>query len=114
MMGAFIVLTSVVFLGPALTLGLQEALPAGVPAAFDFLASGLVVLELAILVTILPSLADVAVPSSRRTSLLVVGAIQVIALSNAAFLALGLRWSGLVLELIHALWFAAPLALWAL
>jgi hypothetical protein len=50
---------------------------------------------------------------SRRSSLLVAGAIQALALSNAAVLALGLRWSGLGLELMQALWFAAPLALWA-
>ncbi|MEE9592386.1 MAG: hypothetical protein V3W28_02255, partial [Thermoplasmata archaeon] len=66
-----------------------------------------------ILLALTPTLVRASGIRSRRNSLLLGGAIQAIALTNAAFLALGLRWSGLGLELVQALWFAAPLALWA-
>ncbi len=109
----FLILTSLVFLGPALVLGLPGNLSGGAQAAFDVLTTGLVLLQVTILIAITPSLLGAARTRSRRTALLAVGAIQAIALSHAAFLALGLRWGGLGLELVHTLWFAAPLVLWA-
>ncbi len=113
LMGSFLILTSVVFLGPALVLGLPGNLSGGTQAALDVLASGLVVLQVTILIVIMPDLARATRTRSRWTSFVAISAIQAIALGNAAFLALGIRWSGLGLELIQALWFAAPLTLWA-
>ncbi|MCJ2531858.1 MAG: hypothetical protein LN413_06105 [Candidatus Thermoplasmatota archaeon] len=112
-MGSFLILTSVVFLAPALVLGLPGNLSGGTQSVFDVLTSGLVVLQVTILIVITPNLAHATRTRSRWTSLVAISAIQAIALSNAAFLALGLRWSGLGLEFIQAVWFAAPLALWA-
>ncbi|MFQ5907707.1 MAG: hypothetical protein ACE5JE_02610 [Thermoplasmata archaeon] len=107
------ILTTVVFLGPAVILGLPESLSRGTQTAFDGMASALVISQVIILIVITPSLLSAARLRSTRSSFLIVGAIQAIALSHAAFLALGLRWSGLGLDVVQALWFAAPLALWA-
>ncbi|MFQ5923856.1 MAG: hypothetical protein ACE5M4_13525, partial [Anaerolineales bacterium] len=111
--GGFLILTTLVFLGPALVLGLPVNLSGGAQSVFDGLTAGLVVLQVTILLAITPTLARTLGTRSLRSSLLIAGAIQALALGNAAFLALGLRWSGLGLELAQVLWFVAPLALWA-
>src|SRR3972149_10315241 len=52
-------------------------------------------------------------PGPRRFTLLLAAA-DLLAIGNAARLALDARWGGLAPELLEALWFAAPLAVWTL
>ncbi|MDX1534989.1 MAG: hypothetical protein R3291_05160, partial [Thermoplasmata archaeon] len=101
------------FLGPAFVLGLPPDVSRWIQPAFDGLALGLVLLQSALLLLMLPNLLSAFGARSRRVTLLAIVTIQALALGLAVFLTLGPPWAGLGPELLQAVWLAAPLALWA-
>lgn len=109
----FLVLTAAVFLGPAVLLGAPGAAGSGGSTALDVLAASLGILQVAILLLALPVLVREHAIASARLPRILAACAGILALANAARLALGIRGSGLGTELVQAALFAAPLVLWA-
>ncbi|MEE9237190.1 MAG: hypothetical protein V3U52_05325 [Thermoplasmata archaeon] len=110
----FVALTLAIFLGPVFTLGLSDVLRQRALPVLSILTGSLALFQMAILIVILTVLIRQPPPSSNRAWSFLVGGAGVLASANVARMALGLNWTGLGPELVQAIWFALPLALWAI
>ena len=108
---AFLLLTACAFAGPAFLLSLPGSATSGGALVVASIVAVLVGLQVAGLGV--AGLCLAGPPRLGRFTLLVAAA-DLLAVGNALRLALGVRWGGLAPELLEALWFAAPLAVWAL
>ncbi len=108
----YVILTIVVFLGPAVILGGSEGLQPLSIIVFDTLQSGLVALQLAALG--LSFLLFCHTGPGNYRSILLVGGADALAVANVVRLALNIPLPGLGGNLAQALWFATPLLLLAL
>ena len=108
---AFLLLTACAFAGPAALLSVPGSASSGgalVVASIAAVLGGLQVAGLGV------AGACLAGPPGPRRFTLLLAAADLLAIGNAARLALDARWGGLAPELLEALWFAAPLAVWTL
>lgn len=110
----FFLLTTAVFVGPVIVLGVPDGLRQSAQAVLDSLSVGLILFQLVALGIsyVLLSKQSVSGPERLRTPILLI--VLVLAVANALRMELGANWPGLPAELTLTLWFAAPLALWAL
>jgi hypothetical protein len=109
-MRPYVALTILLFLGPATVMGMPDAATEGAAVVFR----GLNVLLLAVLILGLALVAFWIYRSggsmTSRSRFLLLGAV-ILAAANAARIGAGVELGGLAVEILVAVWFAAPFAL---
>jgi hypothetical protein len=108
---AFLLLTACAVAGPVTLLAVPGLATTGGALALASAVSVLIVIQVAGLVVVGLCLAGRSRP---RRFLFLLAAADLLAVGNAVRLLLRVRWGGLGPELLEAVWFCAPLALWGL
>ncbi len=109
----FFLVTVAVFAGPVIVLGVTDDLRQSAQGVVDGLSVVLVILQLTALAVSSSLLTKQGPGRSHRITSSLLFLALLLAVANALRMQLGATWSGLAAELLGALWFASPLALWA-